>query len=44
VQDYFDLKYKGGTKLSILKKYQDKIDKAIHPDWEFNEGLNLDLV
>ena len=44
VQDYFDLKYKRQTKNSILKKYKQKIDNAIYPDWEFNEGLNLDLV
>ncbi|MBA6316219.1 hypothetical protein [Cellulophaga baltica] len=44
VQDYFDLKYKSQTKPSILKKYKQKIDKAIYPDWEFNDGLNLDLV
>lgn len=44
VQDYFDLKYKSQTKSSILKKYQQKIDKAIYPDWEFNVGLNIDLV
>ncbi len=44
VQDYFDLKYKDQTKTSILKKYKQKIDKAIYPDWEFNEGLNIELV
>ena len=44
VQDYFDLKYKSQTKTSILKKYKHKIDRAIYPDWEFNEGLNLELV
>ena len=44
VQDYFDLKYKSRTKTSILKKYKKKIDKAIYPDWEFNDGLNIDLV
>jgi len=38
------MKYKSKTKPSILKKYKDKIDKAIYPDWEFNEGLNIDLV
>ena len=44
VQDYFDLKYKSKTKPSILKKYKQKIDNAIYPDWEFNDGLNIDLV
>lgn len=44
VQDYFNLKYKSGTKSSILKKYKQKIDNAIYPDWEFNDGLNIDLV
>ena len=44
VQDYFDLKYKSRTKSSILKKYKKRIDNAIYPDWEFNNGLNLDLV
>ncbi len=44
VQDYFDLKYKSQTKTSILKKYKQKIDEAIYPDWEFNDALNLDLV
>lgn len=44
VQDYFDLKYKSRTKPTILKKYKQKIDNAIYPDWEFNEGSNIDLV
>ncbi|MEA3450896.1 MAG: hypothetical protein U9Q83_03225 [Bacteroidota bacterium] len=44
VHDYFDLKYKSKTKPLILNKYKHKIDKAIYPDWEFNEGLNIDLV
>lgn len=44
VQDYFDLKYKNQTKNSILKRYKQKIDKAIYPNWEFDEGLNIDLV
>jgi hypothetical protein len=44
VQDYFDLKYKRKTKSSILKRYKGKIDNAIYPDYEFNEGLNIDLV
>ena len=44
VKDYFDSKYKSKGKLSLLKKYKDNIDNAIYPDWEFNEGLNIDLV
>lgn len=44
VQDYFDLKYKSQTSTSILKKYKQKIDRAIYPDWELNDGINLDLV
>ncbi|HYX09501.1 MAG TPA: hypothetical protein VE912_22415 [Bacteroidales bacterium] len=44
VRDYFDLKHKNKTKLSILKKYKQKISNAIYPDWEFNEGLNIDFV
>lgn len=44
VQDYIKLKYKSNTKTTILKKYKQKIDQAIYPDWEFNNGLNLDLV
>ena len=44
VQDYFDLKYKSQTKTINLNKYKQKIDRAIYPDWEFNNGLNLELV
>lgn len=29
---------------SILERYKQKIDKAIYPDWEFDEGFNIDLV
>jgi len=44
VQDYFDLKYKSKTKLSILKKYKQKIDKAIYSDWEFVTGKQICIV
>lgn len=44
VNDYFNLKYKSKSKISILKKYKTRITDAIYPDWELNEGLNIDLL
>ena len=44
VNDYFTSIYKVNSKKSILKKYKTRIDNAIYPDWELDEGLNIDLL
>jgi len=44
VQDYFDFKYKRSTKSKILQRYKHEIDNALYPDFEWNNGLDIEMV
>jgi hypothetical protein len=44
VNDYYVLALKKSDKDKILTKFKKKISDALYPDYEFNGGLNLQIV